>query len=358
MNAIQVAHVKVQGADFVFVPVSAQIRQVSPNDRQTLLRQLREVCRGAGLGGEVVPAWSSESGIGYLADSRYHAVLSKTLTVAFLRANLNKRLTSPGISGLLAQLTADPFGSSLPPLPTGGASGARPPEQPESGDSEHRSMPGVRSQSRGVSANRVITMLFTDLVGSTKLKQEYGDAQAMQLVRKHHDIVRRLLAASDTGEEVSTSGDSFFIAFATPSEAVLFALKLQHAIEEMNFAEGTTIQDRVGIHVGEVYVDNAKVAGKNFDFNGIQVDTAARIMSLAQGKQILLSRFAYENAFQMLNGFEITGIEVIAWRNHGHYEVKGVQAPVEIFEVGEAGLAPLKPPPDSEKAKRVTSTQR
>jgi class 3 adenylate cyclase len=157
---------------------------------------------------------------------------------------------------------------------------------------------------------------------------------------------------------VSTSGDSFFIAFATPSEAVTFALKMQHEVERRFSEEGVNIQDRVGIHVGEVYVDNAKVAGKTFDFNGIQVDTASRIMSLAQGKQILMSRFAYDNAFQMLNGHDVENVDLIAWRNHGSYEVKGVKAPVEIFEVGEVGLAPLKPPPDSEKAKRLVVATR
>ena len=98
---------------------------------------------------------------------------------------------------------------------------------------------------------------------------------------------------------------------------------MQSGIEDLNEAEGTAILDRVGIHVGEVYAANAKVAGKTFDFNGIQVDTAARIMSLAQGRQILMSRFVYDNAYQMLNGYEIDGIQDIEWRNHGLYAVKG-----------------------------------
>ena len=127
MSFIQVAHVRVQGVDFVFVPLSSQIKAVSPNDRQILTRQAREICRAAGLGGEVVIVWSSESGVGYLADSRYHAMLSKTLTLTFLKANLNKRLNSPGVTGLLAQLSADPFAGSLPPLPSTPTNDARPP---------------------------------------------------------------------------------------------------------------------------------------------------------------------------------------------------------------------------------------
>jgi class 3 adenylate cyclase len=355
MNTIQVAHVKVQGSDFVFVPLSSQFKQVAPDVKQTLLKQIREICRSAGLGGEVVVAWPSETGISYLADSRYHAVLSKTLSVASLRGSLNKKLSSPIVTGLLAQLTAAPFATNAAPPPPS-FSGV--PAQEAGGEAAHRSMPGMHAESKTSSATRVVTMLFTDLVGSTKLKQEFGDSQAMQYMREHHEIVRRVLAGTATGEEVSTSGDSFFIAFATPSEAVTFALKMQHEVTRIFSEEGVNIQDRIGIHVGEVYVDNAKVAGKTFDFNGIQVDTASRIMSLAQGKQILMSRFAYDNAFQMLNGHEVENVDLITWRNHGNYEVKGVKAPVEIFEVGEVGLAPLKPPPDSEKAKRLVVATR
>lgn len=361
MNSIQVAHVRIQGNEFVFVPLAPVMAGVAPADQQGLLKQLREICHGFGLNGEVVAVWQGSAGLGYLADSRYHGVLSKVLTMAVVRSNLNKKVSSPVITGLLAQVAVDPFGS---PATSGRPASAAVSERAPAGaatqgaESEHRSMPAIHAGARKASANRVVTMLFTDLVGSTKLKQQYGDAHAMQLVRRHHELVRDILAATSTGEEVSTSGDSFFIAFATPSEAVTFALRMQSRVEDLNAQEGTDIQDRVGIHVGEVYADNAKVAGKTFDLNGIQVDTAARIMSLAQGKQILLSRFAYDNAYQMLNGYEIDGIGDIEWRNHGFYEVKGVEDPVEICEVGEAGFAPLRPPPDSEKAKRAGTMRR
>jgi len=362
MHSIQVAHVRIQGNEFVFVPLSGSMGGVSAADQQAVLKQLRDICHGFGLNGEVVPVWQGATGVGYLADSRFHGVLSKVLTMTVVRSNLNKKVSSPAITGLLGQVALDPF-DVTPEVPRP-AIAASPAERktsatpPVSSGEEHRSMPAFHGEARKVSSNRVVTMLFTDLVGSTKLKQEYGDAHAMQLVRRHHELVRDILAATSTGEEVSTSGDSFFIAFATPSEAVTFALRMQSRVEDLNAQEGTNIQDRVGIHVGEVYADNAKVAGKTFDLNGIQVDTAARIMSLAQGKQILLSRFAYDNAYQMLNGYEIDGIGDIEWRNHGLYEIKGVDDLIEICEVGESGFAPLRPPSDSEKAKRAGGMRR
>lgn len=361
MHSVQVAHVRIQGNEFVFVPLAPMMAGVPSADQQGLLKQLREICHGFGLNGEVVAVWQGPSGLGYLADSRYHGVLSKVLTMAVVRSNLNKKVSSDAITGLLAQVALDPFGvPSTPGRPVSTSASERAPASTttQAVDVEHRSMPVFHAEARKASANRVVTMLFTDLVGSTKLKQQYGDAHAMQLVRRHHELVRNILSATSTGEEISTSGDSFFIAFATPSEAVTFALRMQSRVEDLNAQEGTNIQDRVGIHVGEVYADNAKVAGKTFDLNGIQVDTAARIMSLAQGKQILLSRFAYDNAHQMLSGYEIDGIGDIEWRNHGLYEVKGVENLVEICEVGEVGFAPLHPPPDSDKAKRAGGSRR
>jgi hypothetical protein len=56
----------------------------------------------------------------------------------------------------------------------------------------------------------------------------------------------------------------------------------------------------------------------------------------------------------MLEGFEFEGLSTLARRSYGPYVVKGVDMPIDIYEVGEAGLACLTPPPDSEKAKRFT----
>lgn len=353
MSSVSVAHLKVQGVDFIFVPLSTGMSALPAVEQSAILNQLRDIARSAGLAGEVVPLWRTPSGgLSFLADNRHQPVLARSLKLDFIRANLNKRLSSPSMSARLAQLSADPFGHS------NGAPAANPPATSAApvaatpGTAERRSLPAVHGQARRSTPNRVVTMLFSDLVGSTKLKQIHGDAHSMQIIRQHHSAVRELLARTTTGEEVSTSGDSFFIVFAVPSEAVMFALKWQDTIRNMAEDEGVAIQDRIGIHVGEVYADEAKVAGKEFDFNGIQVDTAARVMSLAQGNQILMTQFPYWNAHQMLEGFEIDGIGDLTWKHHGQYEVKGVKEPLDIYEVGETGLACLRPPPDSEKAKR------
>jgi class 3 adenylate cyclase len=56
----------------------------------------------------------------------------------------------------------------------------------------------------------LLTLLFTDMVGSTRLKQVLGDAEGFDLIRKHHALVRSILSEFPEGEEIGTAGDSFF----------------------------------------------------------------------------------------------------------------------------------------------------
>lgn len=170
----------------------------------------------------------------------------------------------------------------------------------------------------------------------------------------HHAKVRQVLAQFPEGEEIDTAGDSFFILFTKPSDATRFALLLQSQLRQLAKETGIPVLDRIGIHVGEVFIDESGEA-KAKDLYGIQVDTSARIMALGQPDQILLSRFAFDNARQVLKGQDLEGLGSLSWLNHGPYLAKGVEEPLEICEVGEQGQAVLAPPPDSEKAKRHVS---
>ena len=199
------------------------------------------------------------------------------------------------------------------------------------------------------------TLFFSDLVGSTQLKQNLGDREAIQLMQAHHAAFRKLLALFPNAEEIDTAGDSFFLIFAAPSDAVRFALLAQARTHALATESGQPLRDRIGIHVGEVFIKAAEHAGKVKDLFGIQVDTCARIMSLGDGDQILLSRFAFDNARQALRGDTLEGTGGLAWLNHGFYEMKGVEEPVEICEVGEVGRACLKAPESGEKAHRIVT---
>jgi tRNA A-37 threonylcarbamoyl transferase component Bud32 len=168
----------------------------------------------------------------------------------------------------------------------------------------------------------------------------------------------RILGQFGEGEEIETAGDFFFIVFTKPSDAVKFSLLVQARLRALSVEVGRLVFDRIGIHVGEVWIEEHESAGKAQDLYGLQIDTCARVQSLGQADQILLSRFPFDSARQALKGEELHGIEALSWLNHGPYRMKGVEEPLEICEVGEEGKARLRQPPDSEKAHRFMSADR
>jgi serine/threonine protein kinase/class 3 adenylate cyclase/tetratricopeptide (TPR) repeat protein len=201
---------------------------------------------------------------------------------------------------------------------------------------------------------RLATIVFTDIVGSTQLKQELGEREALALIKAHHALIREILHRFPRGEEIETAGDSFFLVFDKPSDAARFALLVQSRLRVF-LMNGHSVRDRIGIHVGEVLLDSLGDSQQPQHPSGVHVDTCARVMSLAQGDQILLTRFAFDSARSVLRGEEIEGVGPLSWMNHGSYLLKGVEEPVEIYEVGESGPVCLKAPGDVEKARRQLS---
>lgn len=118
---------------------------------------------------------------------------------------------------------------------------------------------------------------------------------------------------------IDTAGDSFFVLFVRPSDAVVYALRLQSKLRSLVQENATAVFDRIGIHIGEVIVAND--GGATLRLFGAQVDTCARIMQLAGPDQILLSLAAFDNARQALKGNEIAGLKPLSWLNHGAYLV-------------------------------------
>jgi WD40 repeat protein/serine/threonine protein kinase/class 3 adenylate cyclase/DNA/RNA endonuclease YhcR with UshA esterase domain len=195
------------------------------------------------------------------------------------------------------------------------------------------------------------TLLFLDMVGSTRLKEELGDSAAVALIHRHHAIVREILSRFSDALEIGTSGDEFFLSFGKPSDAVQFALLLQARLRVFGDA---VLRDRVGIHMGEVVIEQGSGGeGDIKDLYGIHVDTCARVMSLGEGDQILMTRGVFDNARLAMKGREMGLFGELSWLNHGNYGLKGVAEPVEVFEVGETGIAVLAAPKDSPKAKRL-----
>jgi serine/threonine protein kinase/class 3 adenylate cyclase len=201
----------------------------------------------------------------------------------------------------------------------------------------------------------LVTLMFTDIVGSTALKQRLGDRASVDLFRVHDELIRQTLRQFPQGEEINTAGDSFLLVFATPSDAVEFALLTKEKLRQLRRSNAESVLDRVGIHVGEVLVSQEQENRKPRDLFGIQIDTCSRVMSLAQAGHVLMTRAAFDSARQALKGEDIPGVGPLEWLNHGPYVLKGLEDPVEICEVREVGYPAQGPPADSEKAHRKVS---
>ena len=195
---------------------------------------------------------------------------------------------------------------------------------------------------------RVLTILLSDLEGSTDQQTRFGNVRAAELVQAHRELFRRALAKFD-GQEVETAGDSFLVVFSAPSEAVKFALRMQAVMRRARTKLPALPLARVGIHQGQVVVERHADGPKAMDIYGLQVSTTARIMDLGRGGQILCSRAVFDDARAILRSDDLAGLRRVAWQNHGPYRFKGVADAYEVCEVGEHGLAPLEPPPSSGK---------
>lgn len=201
---------------------------------------------------------------------------------------------------------------------------------------------------------QVLTILLSDLQDSTRQQSKLGNLRAAELVQEHRRIFRDVLTRFDGGE-VETAGDSFLAVFAAPSEGVAFALHLQAAMREARAQHPDLPQVRAGLHQGQVVVERHTGPHKRMDIYGLQVSTAARIMDLGGGGQILCSRAVFDDARAILRGDQLAGLDDVVWRNHGPYVFKGVEvddAPdrYEVCEVGEAGHAGFERPPGSPKS--------
>ena len=201
-------------------------------------------------------------------------------------------------------------------------------------------------------SSSLLVFLFTDLVDSTGWKQSLGDAAyANDILQPHNDLCRRLLSEFPDANERNFTGDGFLVTFPSPSAAVQFGLRFHERLREYLWSDevtrkGHAPETRIGIHLGEA-IAYADADPNTKQVTGQAVDLAARIMGLAAGKQTLVTRHAFDSARQYVRD------EGLSWLAHGQYRCKGSDDPLEVCEVGVPGRAPLAPPADSDKAKRV-----
>jgi class 3 adenylate cyclase len=122
----------------------------------------------------------------------------------------------------------------------------------------------------------LLTVLFTDMVGSTETASRLGDRRWRLLLERHDELVREVLARFG-GREIDTAGDGFLIGFDGPARAIRAAAAVRAGLAEHG------IRVRAGLHTGEVELAGGKV-------RGIAVHVGARVAALADAGEILCSR--------------------------------------------------------------------
>jgi class 3 adenylate cyclase len=178
-----------------------------------------------------------------------------------------------------------------------------------------------RGGGRGLGA-----VLFTDIVGSTAIAAELGNARWGELVARHHRIVRRELRRFG-GREIDTAGDGFFATFERPVDAIRCAVAAAAAVRDLG------IEIRAGVSFGELET----VSGKP---GGLVVNTAARVMSVAGPGEVLVPAAVKD----LVPGAGI------AFADHGVHRLKGLDDELRLVLVTTVDGTPLAAPLEGDEA--------
>lgn len=162
-----------------------------------------------------------------------------------------------------------------------------------------------------------VTFLFTDIEGSTKLLNRFGD-RYHDILAEHNLILRRVFAQHD-GYEVTTEGDALFIAFPRAAAAIAATVAGQKALAEHPWPEDILLSVRMGLHTGEATSADKK-------YMGLDVHRAARISGAAHGGQVLISE-----ATKIVTGNRFP--PNVTLRDLGEHRLKDLEQPEHLFQL-------------------------
>jgi pimeloyl-ACP methyl ester carboxylesterase/class 3 adenylate cyclase len=174
----------------------------------------------------------------------------------------------------------------------------------------HRFLLGVPAASMVDSA--VATLMFTDIVGSTRMAIEKGDQGYADILEAHHAAVRRELSLH-RGHEIETTGDGFLASFDGPARSIRCAVGITRALKTIG------ITARVGLHTGECEVRDGRL-------RGIALNIAARVSGLAPPGGVLVSQTVRD----LVAG---SGLRFV---DRGAHTLKGLPEEWRLFEVDTA----------------------
>jgi len=156
---------------------------------------------------------------------------------------------------------------------------------------------------------RLLTVFFTDIVGSTATAAELGDTRWRALLDRHDEIARSELARFG-GREIDTTGDGFFATFDAPGRAIRCARAMGDTLA------GIGVSIRAGLHTGEVEVRGDQIGG-------LTVHIGARVAALGGAGDVLVSSTVKE----LMTGSELTFVD------QGEHVLKGVPGSWHIYAV-------------------------
>jgi predicted ATPase/DNA-binding SARP family transcriptional activator len=170
-----------------------------------------------------------------------------------------------------------------------------------------------------------VTLLATDIEGSTRLLQRLGDAYREALAEQGRILAESVGAHG--GIEVDSQGDSALIAFPRANDAVRAAGELQRRLAAAEWPNGERLRVRIGIHTGEPTLTDGR-------YVGLDVHRVARICAAAHGGQIVLSRETRELVDAFANELRLIDL--------GQHQLKDLNQPERLYQLGEGDFPPLK----------------
>ena len=168
-----------------------------------------------------------------------------------------------------------------------------------------------------------VTLLFTDIEGSTALLQVLGDRYGI-LLADHNRILRGAFAAQG-GSEVDSAGDGLFTTFPSARAGLLGAMEAQRGIAAATWPGDATVRVRMGLHTGEPR------SGEG-GYVGLDVHRAARICAAGHGGQIIVSQTSRDLLTNDLPA-DVSSVDL------GEHRLKGIDEAQHLYQVAAPGLA-------------------
>jgi class 3 adenylate cyclase/tetratricopeptide (TPR) repeat protein len=163
-----------------------------------------------------------------------------------------------------------------------------------------------------------VTLMFTDIEGSTALRTTLGDTETDALLHEHDELIRREIEKHNGRDQKAALGDGFLAVFVSTRRALACAIGIQRALDSFNLNRaGPALRVRTGLNTGEVTWQDGQLSGE-------AVHAAARVCAEASGGQILVSDVTRQLAGTVAD---------VTFHDTGEHQLKGFPEPWRLWEV-------------------------